>query len=979
MDDCEPGQEGAVLAGTVIAVETEEYGKFEERFPNESEDEVVVGASRSMTKAIARRVVYLFSKETKACRPEGKPPKGRLIGNGGTLKVPLMRDKVPELDWRRVRDLVDHVAKNLAVIGDCMPSVSSWIRGYYEKNAGFIWRKLKDRVRVTQTSSATRRLRQRRQPVCFDCTSLYRDRAEALGKLGRDPMNKDAAENYVQVVRPQPPPSPPPPERDRKPGLVEVVTITPPDGFVVRVNEAGDEELTLSGAFGAVIDVAERKITLKRSGDVSRLGVMVVHETFIATMETSVRLPPRGQALVVTKVAGKPDDKSVVLVEGSGEGLGEKVKASKPDVPPDKEVVLEADFSQSKLSDEHKALFQQELNRFRDMFVESSKKPGRTDLLGFRIDTGETVLLSNSRTLLQALHSWVRSDFRFAGKVTVKDAPFEWTEDCETAFGQLKRALVKPPILMYPDMTKRFKLYVDSSRYAVGACLMQVVDGKDHVVAYASKLLTGSQKNWINIHDDISEIGGWGVVWATRMFRCYLDKRQFDLYTDHRALTWVVNLGNRTSNSMLARWAMELSNLDFKVHHKPGKSMGHVDELSRLLHNHVSAVTMADLLNLDETPEVATNDLVEEQGERDGLDIGSETEVQDEELADGDGATLLSLGSIVFSPWINQDSRKAGQMQRMPVVGLTGPFSLPIVDVIEPLPATERGNKYILAFVNYFTGWAEAFPVESLDSVTFVEVVINGVVARHGVPSHLLSYNGTNFTFEVAKSFYQALDIKELFGAAYHPQAQDLVERFNGTLIGMLRMHVSEAQNDWDLYFPRVRFAYRTAYHEALGDSPLFSLYGRDPVLPLDLAFLNLGTKWKSNEVAQYRRRLYRSIRDSRHLVERQLLKAQDRHERRLESPVPVMYEVGDPVWVFQAFRARRGEVHTKKLTHAWHGPYRVVARVNENAYRIDIPTHPSKIVTVNVNRMEKYRGKRTLMRFLWVWVAKWKATRSSP
>ncbi|GMF25486.1 unnamed protein product [Phytophthora fragariaefolia] len=43
--------------------------------------------------------------------------------------------------------------------------------------------------------------------------------------------------------------------------------------------------------------------------------------------------------------------------KGEGEGLGGKVKASKPDVPPDKDVVLEADFSQSKLSDPYRVSF----------------------------------------------------------------------------------------------------------------------------------------------------------------------------------------------------------------------------------------------------------------------------------------------------------------------------------------------------------------------------------------------------------------------------------------------------------------------------------------------------------------------------------------------------------------------------------------------------------------------------------------------
>ncbi|KAE9051323.1 hypothetical protein PR001_g1555 [Phytophthora rubi] len=150
-------------------------------------------------------------------------------------------------------------------------------------------------------------------------------------------------------------------------------------------------------------------------------------------------------------------------------------------------------------------------------------------------------------------------------KLKMKGVEFAWNEDCEAAFLQLKRRVVEPPILAYPDPAKRFKLFVDSSRLAVGACLMQSVDGRDRVIANASKLLVGSERNWINKQDGVSEIECWGIVWATRKFRCYLDRREFDLYTDHKALAWVFNEGNRTSNAKLARWAMELSQLRFKV------------------------------------------------------------------------------------------------------------------------------------------------------------------------------------------------------------------------------------------------------------------------------------------------------------------------------------------------------------------------------------------------------------------------------
>ncbi|KAG3107176.1 hypothetical protein PI125_g12978 [Phytophthora idaei] len=171
-------------------------------------------------------------------------------------------------------------------------------------------------------------------------------------------------------------------------------------------------------------------------------------------------------------------------------------------------------------------------------------------------------------------------------------------------------------------------------------------------------------------------------------------------------------------------------------------------------------------------------------------------------------------------------------------------------------------------------------------------------------------------------------------------------------------MYVSETQTDWDVYLPRVLSAYRTAYHEDLGDTPLFSLYGRDPVLPIDLAFLNTGKDWKSNEVAVYRRKLYHSLRNSRRLVERQLIKAQDRHENGLDKQVRVAYAEGDAVWVYQFFRARLGERRTGKLAFSWHGPYRIVGQVGENAYRVTIPSHPNKIVTVNVNRLKRFRGR---------------------
>ncbi|GMF32082.1 unnamed protein product [Phytophthora fragariaefolia] len=181
-------------------------------------------------------------------------------------------------------------------------------------------------------------------------------------------------------------------------------------------------------------------------------------------------------------------------------------------------------------------------------------------------------------------------------RLKVKAAPFFWNEDCESAFQQPKRALMKPPILVYPDMKKRFKRYVDSSRYAVGACLMQESEGRDRVVAYASKLLTGSQKNWITKQDGISEIQCWGVVWATRK----------QPYWDHQAGSVGYGVVQSTVQSPS----------------QPGTTMGHVDGLSRLPVESVNALTMANLLNPEHPKENGVPSSVGEPSE-----TGSEPEV----------------------------------------------------------------------------------------------------------------------------------------------------------------------------------------------------------------------------------------------------------------------------------------------------------------------------------------------------------------
>ena len=99
-----------------------------------------------------------------------------------------------------------------------------------------------------------------------------------------------------------------------------------------------------------------------------------------------------------------------------------------------------------------------------------------------------------------------------------KDEPFLWGDKQQIAFDRLKEMLIKAPILSYPDFNRPFIIYTDASERGLGAILSQEQsDGKEHVIAYASRSLNSAEKNYA-----ITDQECLAVVWAIRHFQHYL-------------------------------------------------------------------------------------------------------------------------------------------------------------------------------------------------------------------------------------------------------------------------------------------------------------------------------------------------------------------------------------------------------------------------------------------------------------------------
>ena len=75
-----------------------------------------------------------------------------------------------------------------------------------------------------------------------------------------------------------------------------------------------------------------------------------------------------------------------------------------------------------------------------------------------------------------------------------KDQKFEWTENCQKAFDQLKKRFTEEPVLMMPDQTKPFQIEMDASKYTTGAVLTQLdSNGNRHPISFISKTFSPTE------------------------------------------------------------------------------------------------------------------------------------------------------------------------------------------------------------------------------------------------------------------------------------------------------------------------------------------------------------------------------------------------------------------------------------------------------------------------------------------------------
>ena len=155
------------------------------------------------------------------------------------------------------------------------------------------------------------------------------------------------------------------------------------------------------------------------------------------------------------------------------------------------------------------------------------------------------------------------------------DVEFQWTEERNLAFEKLKHALANTPVLAHPNMEKKFIVTTDASTTGIGYILSQEDDnGQEHPIIYGGRSLRKHEKNY-----PITELECLAVVEGVKQFHIYLADKTFEIYTDHKALTGLIN--TKPEKGRLNRWAQFLMSYKKEIHYREGKKMANADALSR--------------------------------------------------------------------------------------------------------------------------------------------------------------------------------------------------------------------------------------------------------------------------------------------------------------------------------------------------------------------------------------------------------------
>ena len=536
----------------------------------------------------------------------------------------------------------------------------------------------------------------------------------------------------------------------------------------------------------------------------------------------------------------------------------------------------------------------------------------------------------------------------------------------------MKTKLTSTNVLVHYDVNLPLRLACDASAYGVGAVISHVMmNGDEKPIAYASRSLTKSEKNYSQIEKE-----ALSIIFGIKKFHQFLYGRKFTLITDHKPLLAI--LGPKAKLPTLAaarfqRWAICLTAYNYELIFRPTNKHSNADGLSRLPleESDEDVQDVATIFNLKQIevlpvdakqlsketrkdPELSKviqylqqgwpskvtpalqpyhsrqSELTIEAGcvlwgTRVVIPMACQKRVLQELHTSHPG--IVKMKSIarthVWWPQVNkqieelvQNCSACQEVRNKPPLAMLHPWSWPArswqrvhIDFAGPF----LGSMFMLV-VDAHSKWLEIFPINAATTEKTLQLLRN-LFASYGLPDQIVTDNGSQFTSSEFQRFTKANGIKHIRSAPYHAATNGEAERCVQTFKKSLKAAKSDPGN---LQFKLAQFllSYRSTPHNTTGLSPAELFLKRPLKTRLDLLRPSVERKVLQNQANQKKHHDAHS-KDRSFDIGETVWVANLRGEPKwlrgviIEQTGPISYRVsvGDDIWRRHIDQLRSGSI----------------------------------------------------------------------
>lgn len=281
------------------------------------------------------------------------------------------------------------------------------------------------------------------------------------------------------------------------------------------------------------------------------------------------------------------------------------------------------------------------------------------------------------------------------------------------------------------------------------------------------------------------------------------------------------------------------------------------------------------------------------------------------------------------------------------------------MDFIMELPLTPNGHDALLVFVDRFSKMVHLVPTQTtVSALDTAKLYINNVFRHHGFQTDWVSDRDPRFTSDFWTEVCKLVGTKVQMSTAFHPQSDGQTERVNRVVEELLRAYVTPSQSNWDELLPLVEYAINNSKHTSTQETPFYLNSGQHPLNPL-----TMGSRGPSRTVRTVgKSRLpaaetfVKNIHEAVHQAKMNLKAAQDRQKAYAdENRREVQFAAGDKV-LLKTKHLNIKTTGVRKLLPKWIGPFPVVKKVGQVAYKLGLPDNMRCHPVFHVSLLHGYK-----------------------